>query len=88
MTNADRATSPESPPTAARTPSAKSIGKPAKPVKAPTLTASSVAERLAELVGVHADALNVSMATNGQATITLTPELLAKLGLKISTMSW
>jgi hypothetical protein len=83
MTNADRATSNDSPPTAARTLAAKSISKRTKPAKTPTLTASSVAARLAELVGVHADALTVSMAANGQATITLTPELLAKLGLKI-----
>ena len=81
-TNADRTTSNDSQPTVARTPSAKSISKRTKPMKTSTLTASSVAARLAELVGVHAEALTVSMAANGQATITLTPELLAKLGLK------
>ena len=83
-TNAtDSTTSNDSPPTVARTPSAKSISTRTKPVKTPVLTASSVAARLAELVGVHAETLTVSMAANGQATITLTPELLAQLGLKI-----
>lgn len=45
------------------------------------LQASTVAVRLAELVGVRSESLNVQMGSDGQATVTLTPALLAKLGL-------
>ena len=45
------------------------------------LQASTVAARLAELVGVQRESLSVRMGSDGQATVTLTPALLAKLGL-------
>ncbi len=49
--------------------------------QAPVLSASVVAARLAKLVGVQSSALTVQMGSDGQATITLAPALLAKLGL-------
>jgi SNF2 family DNA or RNA helicase len=63
--------------------STTAVGKRRKVNKAPASHANAVAVRLAALVGVSAEALNVQMGANGQATITLTPELLAKLGLRI-----
>jgi superfamily II DNA or RNA helicase len=48
---------------------------------APVADAATVAKRLAALVGVGAGSLGVVVGADGRATVTLSPEVLARLGI-------